>query len=284
MLLQRDMLETNPFHGAPRGNDGCHSAARSPFPEIEDSVERIHALDWAELLPSDQREIYSRVIRIASERNIPFALGGAVARTVFTEQWRNTKDLDVYVRPEDRDRMVAVLEAAGLLDHHDVLAYDRSWIYRGSRDGVIVDVIWTMANYRADVDATWIDGGPRVPFLGELVSIVPVEELIWAKLYVVQRARCDWPDILNLVDAQASSIDWKRLVARLGPDLPLLRAVLVLYGWLCPEKLSRLPRWIRDDLRLVRGGPDDLRASDERIALIDSRPWFGADITIGPLQ
>ncbi|HYF39671.1 MAG TPA: hypothetical protein VD930_08295 [Gemmatimonadales bacterium] len=231
-------------------------------------------VEWGERIPDPEWEVYHLAIREARRLGIPFAFGGAFALAVYTGSLRNTKDFDFYVRPEDRDAMVRALTAAGLEDYFDRLPYDRSWIYRGSRDDIIVDVIWAMANQRARVDDEWLTQGPEITIRGERLHPIPVEELIWSKLYVLQRERCDWGDVLNLLDAQASAVDWKRLLGRLGEDRPLLAGALALFAWLVPDRVDHVPVEVWSQLGVSRPGrepPGDLSA---RVKLLDSRPWF----------
>ena len=63
-------------------------------------------------------------------------------------------------------------------------------------------------------------------FEGTPVRLVPAEEIVWAKLYVLQRDRADWPDIFNLLARCGPRLDWDHLVRRMGGDLPLLAAAL----------------------------------------------------------
>src|SRR5689334_22189105 len=65
--------------------------------------------EWAKLIPPTQWSIYREVILAAQHERIPFAIGGAFAVATYTGSWRNTKDLDLYVLPEYRDRMIAML-------------------------------------------------------------------------------------------------------------------------------------------------------------------------------
>jgi Nucleotidyl transferase of unknown function (DUF2204) len=230
---------------------------------------------WGDRIPDREWSVYRRVIQEAHKAGIPVAFGGAFATAVYTGQLRNTKDLDIYLLPEDRDRMREVIGRAGLHDLFDQLPYDRSWIYRGSTGDVIVDAIWAMANQRAQVDARWLSHGPEVTIRGERLRAIPIEELIWAKLYIVQRARCDWIDILNLIDAQTISIDWEHLSTRLEADVPLLAGALSVFGWLAPDRAQHIPQPIRKRLGLKLpppGGDPDL--TRRRANLLDSRHWF----------
>jgi len=108
----------------------------------------------------------------------------------------------------------------------------------------------------------------------EEAELAPVEELIWAKLYVLQRDRCDWPDIINLIQAASDTIDWDHLLERLGDDAPLLAAALTVYGWLAPDSLLKLPVLVELLARPTHRRPD----ATPREKLLDSRPWFTAEL------
>lgn len=231
--------------------------------------------DWPKEIPDGQWSMYERVLAEASRRTIRFALGGAFALATYTGRWRNTKDLDIYVRPEDRDAMVQVLTDVGLDDYFEKLPYDRAWIYRGCRDSVIVDIIWSMANQRAQVDDSWLDRGPSMNVRDQVVRIVPPEEMIWAKLYVLQRDRCDFPDVLNMIYASGPTLDWKILLDRLGDDWPLLSGILSVFQWMCPGRAKELPKALWRRVRLPQPEKDAVAPTDRRrVDLLDRRPWF----------
>jgi hypothetical protein len=225
-------------------------------------------------ITDEQWRIYQRVIADSKAAGIPFAVGGGIAMGVYTGMFRDTKDIDLYVVPEHREAIQAILSAAGLEDYYDQLPYDRGWIYRSIQGKVIVDIIWSMANYKAPVDERWITGGPQVEIRGEQLRVVPPEEMIWAKLYIMQRDRCDWPDVLNLIRAQADRLDWRHLLERLGPDAPILYANLGIFRWLCPEAAGSMPSWLIEHVSAVDCPGKGPEISRRRADLLDRRPWF----------
>jgi hypothetical protein len=231
--------------------------------------------NWDQRIPGAEWAVYLEVIRQARALGIRFAFGGAFAIAVYTGELRNTKDFDFYLLPADRDAMKEAMTRAGLRDYFDRLAYDRSWIYRASREDIIVDAIWTMANHRAEVDEHWLSRGPEVTIRGEPLRAIPIEDLIWSKLYVLQRERCDWGDVVNLIDAQTDSIDWEYLLNQLGEDAPLLTGALSVFAWLVPHRASDIPSevWSRLGLCPSTQG-EDPKVSRARANLLDSRPWF----------
>ena len=232
-------------------------------------------LTWPQEIPEGQWRVYQRVLDEVRAQGLRFALGGAFALATYTDRWRNTKDLDLLILPQDRQTMVEVLTRCGLGDYYDQLPYDRGWIYRASNGEVIVDAIWAMANRRAWVDEAWLSRGPEVKVRGEALRVVPPEEMIWSKLYVLQHERCDWPDVLNLIYAAGSTLDWQHLLDRLAEDKPLLRAVLSVYAWLCPGRSQALPPWLWERLPLPGAQPGASPEVDRaRVNRLDTRPWF----------
>lgn len=233
--------------------------------------------EWGNQVPDAEWSVYRRVIQEARAAGIHFAFGGAFATAVYTGELRNTKDFDIYILPEDREAMFGAISRAGLRDLFDSLPYDRSWIYRASQDEVIVDAIWVMANQRAPVDLWWLTHGPQVTIRGEQLRAIPIEELIWSKLYVLQRDRSDWGDVLRLIYARADAIAWDRLLFRLAEDTPLLTGTLAVFGWLAPHRAQRIPDsiWGRVGLRPPEPAPDP-ELTRTRADLLDSRPWFPA--------
>jgi hypothetical protein len=230
---------------------------------------------WIDQIPDSEWMIYDEAIRAVRSRG-RFMLAGAFSLASYTGRWRNTKDLDFYILPQDRTAFIEALMTAGFRDYFETLPYDRNWIYRSVKGDCIVDIIWAMANQRAQVDEEWFEHAPVVRVRGQTLNVAPAEELLWCKLFVLQRDRCDWPDVLNLIHSLGADLDWEHLIARLGEDLPLLAAVLNVYGWLCPGNDLLLPASLRE---LVphsgrRGAPHE---DAEHIRLVDSRPWFVSD-------
>jgi hypothetical protein len=239
---------------------------------MEDSNVSNQITGFIDNIPEGQWEVYNCVLTGLSRSGLSFALGGAIAYAGYTGRMRNTKDLDIYVVPEDRDRAVEMLSACGLQDYFDELPYDRSWIYRGKKNEAIMDIIFAMANGRSRVTRDWLCRGPVIEARNQRFRIIPPEELIWSKLYVVQRERCDWPDVLNVVDAAGPSLDWNHLLALLEDDRPLLRSLMSVYSWITPDGAARLPRWLWPKLDLPAPAASE---HAERMHLLDTRPWFG---------
>jgi hypothetical protein len=229
---------------------------------------------WLQHLPPEHWSVYKTIMAGARSRGLQFAVGGGFATMTYTGQWRDTKDIDFFIMERDKDEMIGVLAESGLSDYYDQQTYERHWIYRSYKDDIIVDVIWAMANRRAAVDEGWLSG-PEVELDGERFRLVPAEETLWSKLYVLQRDRCDWPDALSLIYSMGTDLNWRRLLERLDEDAPLLSGLLSVFGWLCPDRARELPSWLWNELGARDAQPDaHLKPDGNRAPLLDSRPWL----------
>jgi hypothetical protein len=233
---------------------------------------------WASIVPDEQWNTYLDGIRVTRKTRAPFVLGGAFGLASYTGRWRNTKDLDFFVLPSDKDKVIDALTKAGFEDYYSTLPYDRGWIYRAVRNDVIVDTIWQTPNRRSVVDEEWFERGRPLILRGEKLAAIPAEELLAIKLYVLQRDRCDWPDLINLLCQTAGILDWDHVLFRLGADEPLLGGLLQVFNWVAPAEAKQIPQRVRDHFCLRDIRSEDLQLPDhERKALLDSRPWFAAN-------
>ena len=227
-----------------------------------------------EQIPGDQWAFYEDVLNAARDTGKPFAIGGAFAWAAYTGIIRNTKDIDFYIEPKSKDLFISAITRVGATDYYETLAYDRGWIYRSTRDGYIADLIWAMANYVQPLYDDYFNGENALIIHGQRVPVLPAEELMLNKLYIMQRGRCDWFDVFNLLYCTNGSLDWDRLISRMGTDRILLASALNVFAWLCPGRVHLFP----DDLWMKLGlekppldGPDVVPA---RVNYLDSRPWF----------
>jgi hypothetical protein len=141
----------------------------------------------------------------------------------------------------------------------------------------LFDIIWELPNHRVKIDDNWFERARGLTLRGRSFAAAPAEEIVRMKLYVMQRERCDWVDVLNVLAGAVEEIDWVWLVDRMGRDLPLLQGVLAIFNWMCPARAGHLPAGVREQFALTEIEADDLAAMEERRArLLDSRPWFAA--------
>jgi hypothetical protein len=248
--------------------------------EVADGLERVEVgelnePDWTSLISVSQWEICKRAINALRSEKVDFLLGGAYGLALYTGRLRDTKDADFFILPEHAPRAAAALARAGFQDYYPTCAYDRRWIYRSIMDGFVVDLIFRMANRRADIDDIWFRRAHDLTIHGDKLKVIPPEEMLWQKTYVLQRDRCDWPDIINILYVSGDKLDWEHLVNRAQQDERLLYGILHVFDWLCPERAAKLPDFVRRRAGLPEalvGFDNDLTAL--RARLLDSRSWF----------
>jgi hypothetical protein len=239
-------------------------------------MERTKRRTWPDdMIPEDQWRVYREVITRARDRGLHFMLGGGFAVSTYTGHWRNTKDIDLYTTPADRDALIQITAEVGLRDMYDRHPYDRRWIFRSACGETIVDIIWAMANLRTQVDDGWMRDGGEFCIRGERMAVIPPEELIWSKLYVLQHDRCDWTDVWNLFYAVGADLDWEYLIHRMGDDTPLLAGALSIFKWMCPGRSRVIPAHAWETLQIPPPRADAVPEIDwHHSTLLDIRPWF----------
>ena len=233
-----------------------------------------------ERLPPAQLKFYEEVLDAATHTGEKFALGGAFAWAAYSGYLRNTKDIDLYVPESKKEIFIAAVKSVGAVDYYDTLAYDRGWIFRSTKNEYIADLIWAMANYVRPIDDDYFRGDTMMTLLGREHVVIPAEELLMNKLYIMQRSRCDWFDVFNVLYGLEETLDFDRFIYKMGENKALLASALGVFCWLCPARTKLFPKSIWQMLGIrepKRDGPDiDLT----RVRYLDSRPWFIP--TLGP--
>jgi len=235
-------------------------------------------VDWARLVHLEDWNKYLPILQTAKQRNVPFALTGGLAFSEYACRMRNTKDVDLLVTPDCKDAMTAVLTENGWTDYGEKEEYDRSWLYRGTKDDLICDIIWSLPNHRFDVDLGWLTGGPQIEIHGEWIRLVGLEHLILAKLFVFQRDRCDWPDLLNVLAHSCRRLKWNPLLEMVGRDVALLGGLLSVFRWLSPKTAETIPAFVWKEVGLLPEVCGEPLPNENRAFLLDTRNWFGPNV------
>src|SRR5215213_4274574 len=128
---------------------------------------------WGELIPEEQWGVFALGVTALEAVGVPFLVHGALALGTYTGRWRNTKDVDVIVRPSDHERAIAAVQSAGFEDYFERQNYDRSWLFRGFKEDVIFDLIWDLPNHRVAIDDSWFERSGPFWLRGRLLAAVP---------------------------------------------------------------------------------------------------------------
>ena len=157
---------------------------------------------------------------------------------------RDTKDLDLFVRRADWSRIVEALAAQGIACE---LVFSH-WLGKARGNGHFVDLIFAGGNGFVEVDDEWLAHGVPSVVLDVPVHLVPAEEMIWSKAYVMERERFDGADVLHILRKSAPELDWFRLLRRFDAHPAVLLSHLVMFEFVFPGDRHKLPAWVLDEL------------------------------------
>jgi hypothetical protein len=230
--------------------------------------------EWT--LDTPTGDFYRDTLLALGAAQIPFLVGGAYALAHYVGITRQTKDLDIFVYPDDAAHALAVLAAAG----YDTELTFPHWLGKACCGAECIDVIFSSGNGIATVDAEWFGHASPGNILGVPVRLCPPEEMLWSKAYVMERERYDGADVLHLLRACSAQLDWQRLLRRFAEHWPLLLSYLILFGFVYPAEHANIPAWVTQELlgRWQRGrhNPSDTPQLCQGTLL--SRAQYQADI------
>jgi len=233
-------------------------------------------------------EFYRRVLIAMNEANIPFMVGGAYALERYTGIWRDTKDIDLFIHPDDCERGLRALAIVGC---HTELTFPH-WLGKAYCGEYFADLIFSSGNGTARVDDGWFEHAVVADLLGIPIKLCPVEETIWSKSFVMERERYDGADVAHLLRACSSHLDWQRLIKRFGRHWRVLFSYLILFGFIYPSHRADIPSWVMEELARKLADENAAAPLAEQITqgtllsreqfLIDIQQWGYKDARLVP--
>jgi hypothetical protein len=225
--------------------------AKAPLvPSLEDEV-----------LP-DTAAFYRLALQTLVDAKVPFLVGGAFAHACFTGIRRSTKDLDLFIRREDYERVAQLMKDRGWQPE---MAYPH-WLAKIYAGEDFIDLIFNSGNGLTPVGERWFQNNATAAILGVPVCIANVEDSLLSKAFIMERERYDGADIAHLLQATAEHLDWKGLLERFGTHWRVLLAHLTLFGFIYPGERHRIPAWVMQEL-IQRLAAETMRppAEDPRV-------------------
>jgi hypothetical protein len=187
---------------------------------------------------------YRRALQVLQDGQVPFLVGGAFAHACFTGIRRWTKDLDLFIRRRDYERLAALMRAEGWRAE---IAYPH-WLAKAYAGEDFIDLIFNSGNGLAPVNELWFRNNVQAEVLGVPVRLANVEDALLTKAFIMERERFDGADICHLLQANAEGLDWAGLLQRFGAHWRVLLAHVTMFGYVYPGERDRIPRWVMDTL------------------------------------
>jgi hypothetical protein len=240
-------------------------------------------------LAPETADFYREAMATLEAAGVPVLVGGAYAYARYTGIVRHTKDFDVFLRPRDFGRALDVLARKGWKTERTFA----HWLGKAWHGDDFVDLIFSSGNGVARVDDLWFEHAVEETVLDRPARLVPAEEMIWSKAFIMERERFDGADVAHVLHSRAADLDWDRLLRRFEPHggWRVLLAHLILFGYIYPGDAQLIPGRVLAALagRLSAEAPS---LEDERVCrgpilsrsqyLVDVLQWGYEDARLRP--
>jgi hypothetical protein len=230
---------------------------------------------------------YREALLMLNESGSRFMLGGGFAFFHYTGIYRDTKDLDIFCKPNEYPKLLKYFADKGF----ETQLTDVRWLAKVFRGEYFIDIIFDTVNNICTVDDSWYEHAVRGSFAEVDVWMLPLEELIWCKLYVQNRERYDGADINHLMLKQGKTLNWERLLERMEPHWHLLLMQILQFQFVYPADYHDIiPRWLFDELMSRAHQQYDLPPAIEKVCrgpiidqtqyMVDVKDWNYKTTTI----
>jgi predicted nucleotidyltransferase len=176
----------------------------------------------AETEPSFEELLETLKIAAAALRDadVPFVLGGGLA--IWARGGPETEhDVDFFVKPEDAERARKALEEAGFHTEEP----PEGWLYKGFRNGVMVDVIYAPSGLT--VDDEFLERAERLEVHAVRMRVMSADDVLVAKLLAMREHQVDYDQVLEMARTVREQIDWEDVRERTS-DSPFAMAFFTL--------------------------------------------------------
>lgn len=157
--------------------------------------------------------VLARVVTALNGAEVPFGVIGGVASAAYGRP-RCTKDIDVFCRPEEAERVLEVLDG----ESFTVEQTNPAWIFKAWSDDVVVDVIFKARGEIYFDDEMRARVAPRELWGVEVPLVAPEDIVVMKVLAMDETTPGHWWDALCIL--ATNDLDWAYLLerARKGPN------------------------------------------------------------------
>lgn len=221
----------------------------------------------------ESKAFYKEALEMLNSSECQYMLGGAFAMFRYTGIFRDTKDLDIFCKSSEYPKILKYFAEKG----YRTEVTDARWLAKVYHGDYFIDIIFDTVNNICTVDDSWYERATSGEFAGIEVKFIPVEELIWCKIYVQNRERNDNADINHILLRYGKDVNWELLFQRLDTHWHLLLAQILIFQFVYPSEYREIvPKWLFDELIRRANEQYDLPAPVERVCrgpLIDQTQY-----------
>lgn len=195
-----------PFHRTADGTGAVVDNGQSSSGGVEPGG-AVRAVDAGGAEEANFLEVLREAVDLLDRAEIRFVVMGGLAVAILGRP-RWTHDVDIFLRPDDAQRALEVLEEAG----YETERTDPLWLFKAEKDGVLVDLIFRSTGYYYFDERLW-SRAIETTFKGERVRVIGPEDLIVIKASAhMEEGGYHWFDALALL--ARGDIDWDYLLQR----------------------------------------------------------------------
>jgi predicted nucleotidyltransferase len=141
------------------------------------------------------------------DAHVPFALGGSFAA------WARGgpqpyNDLDLMVKPQDAERALRELAAAGMRTERP----PEEWLFKAWHGDVMIDLIFQPAGLEITDDV--LARGDTLPVFAVVTPVMALEDMLQTKLQALTEHSLDYSALVRITRSVREQIDWRELEAR----------------------------------------------------------------------
>ncbi len=149
----------------------------------------------------DLLETLKRAAAALRDAEVSFLLGGGLA--VWARGGPETEhDLDFMVKPEDADRALEALAAAGFRTEKP----PEEWLYKGWEGDLLIDLIFDPVGN--PVDDAMFERADDLEVQAVAMKVMSLEDVMVTKLLAMREHEVDLDDPLEMARALREQIDW----------------------------------------------------------------------------
>jgi hypothetical protein len=217
-----------------------------------------------EPLSLGRRATYRRVLALLGLQPNPFVISGALGLSLQLGRLVDG-EVEICMHAADVPAALEAVSATGLKVERDDAKGRARLLYGAHR----VVLRWALPTpLFGGYDDAWFVHARRTRFLGLRVKVAPLEELLWLKMAVPSGASVGDPLVGQMLLDRGTTLDWPRLLGRMGGQEALLLSHIFLFWHRYPESARTVvPAWVMDDLR----ERIDLRVAFSEPGVLDPR-------------